>query len=405
VRFAEAVFVALSSLRTNRLRSLLTLLGIVIGVMAVIAVVSIIAGLNDYVAEKILNLGPDVLTITRGQPVIRSVEEWIESQRRKNLYLADMEAIREVCANCRILGASVGAGARIKFGREYLDSRIQGYTAEVPTILGAELQAGRFLTQYDGDHARNVCVIGSDVADTLFPFVDPIAKTLMIDGRPFEIVGVGKKQGSVFGQSRDNWAMIPISLHQKIWGSRRSVTIYAKALDEKHLPAAESEVRLRLRTRRHVSYSAKDDFSINTSQSFLQIWSEISRAFFAVMIGIVSISLVVGGIVVMNIMLVSVSERTHEIGVRKAVGARRRDIMIQFLIESATLTLVGGIIGIILGSSIALTISWLTPLPASIKWWAVLLGLTISTGVGLFFGIYPATKAANLDPIAALRYE
>ena len=227
----------------------------------------------------------------------------------------------------------------------------------------------------------------------------------MIDGRPFEIVGVGKKQGSVFGQSRDNWAMIPISLHQKIWGSRRSVTIYAKALDEKHLPAAESEVRLRLRTRRHVSYSAKDDFSINTSQSFLQIWSEISRAFFAVMIGIVSISLVVGGIVVMNIMLVSVSERTHEIGVRKAVGARRRDIMIQFLIESATLTLVGGIIGIILGSSIALTISWLTPLPASIKWWAVLLGLTISTGVGLFFGIYPATKAANLDPIAALRYE
>jgi putative ABC transport system permease protein len=299
----------------------------------------------------------------------------------------------------------VNARGRVKFGREYVESQIQGNTAHVPTILGTELDGGRFFTEYDVDHARNVCVIGSDVVDNLFPFVDPIGKTLTLDDRPFEVIGVGTKQGSVLGQSRDNWVTIPLSIHQKMYGARRSVTIYAKALDEKHLQAVESQLRLTLRARRHIAYKSKDDFALNTNDNFLQIWANISRAFFAVTIGIASISLVVGGIVVMNIMLVSVTERTREIGIRKATGARRHDILIQFLVESATLALVGGIIGVLLGSSIALTISWLTPLPASIKWWAVALGLGVSTSVGLFFGIYPATKAANLDPIVALRYE
>jgi putative ABC transport system permease protein len=405
MNFLEAVSIALASLRANRLRSLLTLLGIVIGVMAVIAVISIISGLNDYVAGKIFNLGPDVITVQRTSPVISSIDEWVENQKRKNLYLEDMAAIRGACGDCKTAGAAVNARARVKFGREFVDSQIQGHTADVAAILGTELSGGRFLTEYDVDHARNVAIVGSDIVDNLFPFVDPIGKTVTIDDRPFEVVGVGTKQGSVLGQSRDNWAMIPISLHQKMYGARRSVTIYAKALDEKHLPAAESEVRLTLRARRHLSYSAKDDFALNTNDNFLQIWANISRAFFAVTIGIASISLVVGGIVVMNIMLVSVTERTREIGIRKATGARRHDILIQFLVESATLALVGGIIGILLGSSIALTISWLSPLPASIKWWAVALGLGVSTSVGLFFGIYPATKAANLDPIVALRYE
>jgi putative ABC transport system permease protein len=261
------------------------------------------------------------------------------------------------------------------------------------------------MTAYDVDHARNVCIIGSDIADTLFPYVDPIGKSLVIDDRTFEVIGIGTKQGSVLGQSRDNWALIPLTMHQKMYGARRSVTIYAKALDEKHLDAAESEIRLMLRGRRHLSYNMKDDFSLNTNDNFLQIWANISRAFFAVTIGIASISLLVGGIVVMNIMLVSVTERTREIGIRKATGARRNDILIQFLVESATLALVGGIVGVLLGSSIAMAISSLSPLPASIKWWAVALGLGVSTTVGLFFGIYPATKAANLDPIVALRYE
>ena len=405
MNFAEAVLIALSSLRANRLRSLLTLLGIVIGVMAVIAVVSIISGLNDYVAGKIFNLGPDVLTVSRTAPVITSFDDWIENQKRKYLYLPDMDAIQAACNNCKAVGAAVNARAQVKFGREYLDSQIQGYTAETATILGTELDGGRSIGQYDVDHARNVAVIGSDIAETLFPFVDPIGKTMVIDDRPFEVIGIGTKQGSVLGQSRDNWAIIPLSLHQKMYGSRRSVTIYAKALDEKHVSAAESEIRLSLRARRHLAYNDKDDFALNTNDNFLQIWANISRTFFAVTIGIASISLIVGGIVVMNIMLVSVTERTREIGIRKATGARRHDILVQFLVESATLALVGGLIGILLGASIALSIAYFTPLPASIKWWAVALGLTVSTTVGLFFGIYPATKAANLDPIVALRYE
>ena len=405
MNFAEAVFIALSSLRANRLRSLLTLLGIVIGVMAVIAVVSIISGLNDYVAQKIFTLGPDVITVRRMAPVITSLDDFIENQRRKNLYISDMQAIQATCADCKAVGAMVNAQARVKFGRDYVDSQIQGQTAEVAGILGTELQAGRLLTDYDVEHARNVCVIGTDIVDNLFPFVDPIGKTLIIDDRPFEVIGVGVKQGAVLGQSQDNWALIPLTLHQKMYGARRSINIYAKAKDELHLPLAESEMRLTLRARRHVAYSANDDFSLNTNDNFLQIWANISRAFFAVTIGIASISLVVGGIVVMNIMLVSVTERTREIGVRKATGARRHDILVQFLVESSTLALVGGIIGVLLGASIALAISYFTPLPASIKWWAIALGLGVSTTVGLFFGIYPATKAANLDPIVALRYE
>lgn len=403
--FAEAIYIALSSLRANRLRSLLTLLGIVIGVMAVIAVVSIISGLNDYVAEKIFNLGPDVLTITRTNPVITSLDDFIENQRRKNLYLSDMDAIQSACVDCKAVGATVTARANLKFRRDYVDSEIRGFTAEAAAIRGFELQSGRFVTEYDVEHAHNVCVIGSDVADTLFPFVDPIGKTLIVDDRPFEIIGVGWKQGSVLGQSQDNWAMIPITVHQRMFGTRRSVSIYAKAKDEAHVPAAESEIRLALRARRHLDYNARDDFALNTNDNFLQIWANISNAFFAVTIGIAAISLIVGGIVVMNIMLVSVTERTREIGIRKASGARRHDILIQFLVESATLALFGGIIGVLLGVSIAFGISWFTPLPASIKWWAVALGLTVSTTVGLFFGIYPATKAANLDPIVALRYE
>src|SRR5437016_4044248 len=357
MNFAEAVFIALSSLRANRLRSLLTLLGIVIGVMAVIAVVSIISGLNDYVAGKIFNLGPDVVTIRRTAPVITSLDDFVENQKRKYLYLPDMEAIQAACTDCKAVGASVGGRGRLKFGREYVDSDVSGYTAEVAAILGKELAGGRFLTEYDVEHARNVCVIGSDIVDNLFPFVDPIGKTLIIDDRSFEVIGVGVKQGSVLGQSQDNWAMIPLTLHQKMYGARRSINIYAKAKDEQHLGAAESEIRLTLRARRHLSYNAKDDFALNTNDNFLQIWANISRAFFAVTIGIASISLVVGGIVVMNIMLVSVTERTREIGIRKASGARRHDILIQFLVESSTLALIGGLIGVLLGASIALAVS------------------------------------------------
>jgi putative ABC transport system permease protein len=402
----EAFFIALSSLRANRLRSVLTLLGIVIGVTAVIAVISVISGLNDYVAERIFNLGPDVFTVTRQPAVITSIEDFIEAQRRKNITLEDMAAVREFCSECRRVGAVVRANGRVKYGREFLtQTGIQGYTAEAAAILGLELDAGRLFTEYDVDHSRNVAIVGAEIVDYLFPFVDPIGKTLMINDEPFQIIGVGVRLGSAFGQSRDNWAIVPMPLHQKMFGSRRSIQIFGKAGGEDRLAAAVDQARLIMRARHHLPFNSNDDFALATNENLMQVWRNISRTFFAVTTAIASISLVVGGIVVMNIMLVSVTERTREIGIRKAAGARRHDILVQFLVESATLSLVGGLIGIAFGSAIAVAVSSFTPLPASIKWWAVLLGIVVSTGIGLFFGIYPAKKAAKLDPIVALRYE
>ncbi len=406
MNFKEAIFIALSSLRANRLRSVLTLLGIVIGVTAVIAVVSVISGLNDYVAQRIFNLGPDVFTISRQPVVITSIEDFIDSQKRKNLTLEDMEAVREFCVDCTSVGSVVRANGKVKYGREFLTGTgIQGYTSEVASILGLELDSGRIVTEYDVEHARNVCIIGYDIVDNLFPFVDPVGKTLLINDEPFQVIGVGVRLGSAFGQSRDNWAIIPMTLHQKMFGSRRSIQIYGKAAGETRLVSASDQARLVMRARHHLPYNSKDDFSLGTNENLMAVWRNISRTFFAVTTAIAAISLVVGGIVVMNIMLVSVTERTKEIGIRKASGARAHDILVQFLVESAALSLVGGLIGIMLGGVIAIAVSSFTPLPASIKWWAVLLAIVASTGIGLFFGIYPARKAAKLDPIVALRYE
>ena len=406
MNLGEAVLIALSSLRANRLRSLLTLLGIVIGVMTVVTVLSFINGLNEFVAEKIFNLGPDVFVVTRAPFVNVSVDDWVESQKRPGIYLADADAIREACTDCRAVGASQQSQTRVKYGREYLTgTAVQGYTHEVTSILGTGIAAGRELTEYDVEHARNVAIVGADIADVLFPFIDPLGRQLLIDDRPFEIIGVGEKQGAVIGQSRDNWVIIPITVYQKMYGGRRNVRIYGKADGEARVASAEDQARLSMRARHHLAYADKDDFSINTNANFLELWASISRTFFAVTVAIASISLVVGGIVVMNIMLVSVMERTREIGIRKATGARRRDIMIQFLVESATLSLVGGLIGIAFGVAIPLLVSRFTPMPASIQWWSIALAVIVSTAVGLFFGIYPARRAANMDPITALRHE
>jgi putative ABC transport system permease protein len=406
MNFVESILIALSSLRANRLRSLLTLLGIVIGVTTVITVVSFISGLNDYVQQKIFNLGPDVFIVTRASQVITSIDDWLENQKHKMILLSDMEAIRQGCSSCKSLGAMFQSTAQIKYGRDFLPTTpVMAYTQEMMAMRGMDLSAGRGITDYDVEHLRSVCIIGSEVAETLFPSIDPLGKTLQVGDQEFQVIGIGVKQGSALGTSLDNWVAIPISVGMKMFGSRRTISIYAKAASEKQLNEAEDQARLVLRVRRHVPYGAKDDFAISGNQTFLDLWNSISRVFFAVTIGIASISLIVGGIVVMNIMLVSVTERTREIGVRKALGARRHDILVQFLIESATLSLVGGLIGIILGSAIALTVAAFSPLPAAIKWWAIMLAIVVSTSVGLFFGIYPANKAANLDPIDALRYE
>ncbi len=403
--FVEAVKMALESLRVNRLRSGLTLLGVVIGVMTVITVVAFISGMNNYVEGEIFTLGADVFYVTRTPDLILDRDTWLEVRQRKNLLRDDADAVREYCSACQLLGVRRNAGSRLSYGAEELFGAVRGISPQIPAILGEELDAGREITEYDIRQSRRVAVVGADVVENLYPLIDPLGKKIQLNGREFEIVGIGEALGPLLGQSRDNWAAIPISAFEKMYGSRGSVTILVKADGEENVETAQDQARMVLRTRRHVAYNDDDNFTIQTNDTFLELWGRISQTFFAVTVSIAAISLVVGGIVVMNIMLVSVTERTREIGVRKAIGARRVDILLQFLIESASLTLLGGLIGLGLAALIAATVSRVTGFPAIIELWAVVLALGVSTGVGLFFGIWPASRAAQLEPIAALRKE
>lgn len=406
MHFLEAIKISLDSLKANKLRSSLTLLGIIIGVMTVIAVVSIINGLNSYVSTKIFNLGADVFILSKAPAVILNVDDWEEAQKRKDIKMDDFEAVQTGCEHCQLVGAATSQQGIVKYGEQFLrDVNISGWTNAMPQILDINIASGRELTEFDDQHKNHVCVVGTDIVDNLFSSIDPIGREVKVDDEPYTIVGVAKKLGSTLGQSRDNFVMIPLSAFLKEYGTRRTLRIFAKSYGEASLGAAQDEARLVMRTRHHVPYEKKDDFAIETNQTFLQIWASISRAFFLVTVAIASISLVVGGVVIMNIMLVSVSERTREIGIRKAIGAKRQDILLQFLIESSTLSLVGGLLGIALGVLIGKTVSWLSPLPAVIQLWSVALGLMVSISIGLFFGIYPASRAAKLDPIVALRFE
>ncbi|OQX53428.1 MAG: hypothetical protein B5M54_06890 [Candidatus Aminicenantes bacterium 4484_214] len=403
----ESLRMALSSLWANKLRSFLTLLGIIIGVLTIIAVVSIIQGLNNYVYEKFSFFGANDFAVSKFSFGARTLEEFRKEMKRKNLTLADMELIRERCRSCRLVGASTSTSRTVKYGSRSLKNvTIRGVT-HVDHLIGSveELTNGRHLLKEDEDHSRYVAVIGADVAEHLFPHVDPIRKWIKVGQHNFLVIGVAKPKGKILGMSQDNFVRIPITTFLKIYGSRRSITINVHTTSQEEMARAQEEVRTLLRAKRHLKFDEPDDFSFRTSDTFIQVYKSATTGIYFAMIAISSIALLVGGIVVMNIMLVSVTERTKEIGIRMAVGARRKDILFQFLIESAILAGTGGAIGILLGFLIAKIVTLTSSMPSSVEPEAIIMALLVSTSVGLFFGLYPASQAAKLNPIEALRSE
>ena len=412
--FSEAARIALSSLRANKLRSFLTVLGILIGVSSVIAVVAITEGLDRYIAEKVLELGSRSFAVQKMPDIITSREQWIEMMKRRDITMADLDAVRTGCADCAEVGGMHFTGRDVKYGRvTQAGVQIIGITANVQHI-GAirDLVAGRPLVEDDVARARAVAVVGQDVVDAFFPGgIEPMGKEIRLGTQPVTIVGVGEKKGTVFGRSQDNFVWIPITFFRKLYGTRLSVIIQAEATSMDAFERAQDEARVVMRGRRHLGFAKPDDFSVETGESVMELWQTATRGIYVVTLVVTAISLVVGGVVVMNIMLVSVTERIREIGVRKALGARRRDIVRQFLVESVILALFGGVLGLVgaalfswglaavLGSIMATTFT------APVRLWAVLLALAVSTLVGLVAGIYPARRAAALDPVVALRSE
>ncbi|HVJ08966.1 MAG TPA: ABC transporter permease [Acidisarcina sp.] len=403
----EAVKISLKSLWASKLRSILTLLGVVIGVSSVIAVITLVNGANKFVATKISGYGSDTFTIKKTPSVITSGEEWLKFQKRKNIKIDDYNAIRENCKLCITTGAMIGDTTRVVYGKQSsTGTNLRGWTWTMPGISNLNVVEGRSLTEMDEKQALHVAIIGYDIIDNLMPGIDPIGKEIRVDGVPYTVVGVGERQGKTLGNSQDNYVDIPLSSYMQTHGTNTTIDIYAKAgTAPGALSNASDEARVIMRARRHDAPGSEDSFSVETNDTFVGIWKSISSTFAAVVVGIASISLVVGGIVIMNIMLVSVTERTREIGVRKALGAKRKDVMLQFLIESGTMSMIGGIIGVMLGVGTAKAITLIVGFPTDVQIWSVLLGLFMATAVGVFFGVYPARKAATLDPIVALRSE
>jgi putative ABC transport system permease protein len=406
MQFSEAVKLAMQSLWANKLRSILTLIGVVMGVASVIMVITLTNTANDYMGSKVTGYGADVFTIQR-EGLIFGPDDYAKFQKRKIVKLEDYQAIRELCANCKEVGTSLSKVIKVVHnGHSTTDTEMRGYTDTMFSLSNTNVAEGRALTEGDIDHGVHSVVVGADVVDDVMDDGDPLGKEIRVDGVPYTVVGVGERQGKTFGQSQDNWVAIPISAYQHTYGGNDSLTVYARANgDAKVMERAEDEVRVIMRTRRHDAPGAEDSFEVQTNDTFLDLWKQISQLFIFIVFGLASISLVVGGIVIMNIMLVSVTERTREIGVRKALGARQKDVLMQFLIESGLMATLGGVIGILLGVGVAQLITLIFDVSVNVSVGSVLLGMFMATGTGVFFGVYPASKAAKLDPIVALRSE
>jgi putative ABC transport system permease protein len=406
-QFYEAAIIALGAIWSNKLRSFLTVLGNIVAVTSIIAVVSLVQGMNGYVTSAILSgVGADNFTIQR-MPIVRSEADEERVRNNPRITLQEAMAVRKFSNNVGAVAAQAQSRATMTYGEASVDgAQVQGVSRDYVSFGTFNAEQGRLIAPAEIDTSRPVTVLGWEVADKLFGPADPLEKTIKIGGLHFRVVGVSEKKGSFFGNSQDNFAVIPLGIFRKMYGARMfGLQLLVKPKAPELVKTAMDDATVALRIERRLRPNEPDNFGMFTSDTFLDIYKTATNGIFAVLIGVVAMSLVVGGIVIMNIMLMVVSERTREIGLRKALGARRRDIVWQILTESVTLSIFGGIVGISLGFGLALLISKLSPLPASVQPWSVVMGIGITALVGLFFGLYPAIQAASLDPIEALRRE
>ncbi len=407
VVFASIFRIAAAALLANKLRSGLTFLGIIFGVTSVMTIISALEGATGAIQRQLETLGPSTFLVSKFMSAF-SEEEFLEKIKRKPVTIRMAEIIEEDCALCEKVSPRAWTHSRVKYGDKSLrDIGIRGGMSNMVDIVDFEVAQGRFHSPEDDLYKRRVVLIGDDLREHFFSGVDPIGKVIKIGARKYTVIGVAEKQGEFFGDSQDDFVVIPLSAHIQQFGEprRRGVNVVIKAVSVERLPEAMDEVRIILRTARKVPYNEPDDFDLETADSFLEMFNNFTRMFRLVMIGISAISLVIGGIVVMNIMMVSVTERTREIGIRKSIGAKRKHILLQFLFESVMVTLTGGVAGIVLGFLIAQALAGQIDMEIEPSTLAISAGLIVSTGIGLIFGIYPAMKAARMDPIKALSYE
>jgi putative ABC transport system permease protein len=406
ISLKEPALIALETLRAHKLRSVLTLLGVILSVSTLIVVVSLIEGTNRYISSRVANFGANVFLIHQ-YPIVTSLEQFAKLQRRnKVITWDDFEYLHNNMVTAKGVGVEVRRRGVIKYASESLqDIDVRGVTANIGDMDVEEPATGRYISDGDNEHRSDVVLIGHDVVKRFFLGVEPIGKNILIDGRPFEIVGTAKEIGTTFGQSQDGFVYIPIQTFRKIYGTQASLSINVQSIGPRFMEGTKEEARTLMRARRHLGPKEEDNFGFLEPSSLMDLWNNLTGTLASTSIIIVFVFLIIGGIVIMNIMLASVTERTREIGVRKSLGATRRDVLYQFVIESAVISTIGGIIGILVAVTISLVIGAVTPVPMAVPIHWVVIAVAVAAVVGIVFGAYPAYRAAKLDPIEALRFE